>query len=119
MGESNRMRRVNEAIRQVVSEGLRELKDPRIGFVTVTGVKATTDLAQAIVYVSVLGRERDRERTLAALQAAHGVLQARVNRELRFRRTPRLLFRQDDTMERAARLTELLAEHDEGAQASP
>lgn len=108
MADRSRMRRVNEAIREVVSEAIGELKDPRIGFVTVTGVEATTDLAQAVVYVSVLGSERARERTLAALQAAHGVLQARVNRELSFRRTPRLLFEYDPAVERAARLSELL-----------
>ena len=64
---SDRMRRVNESIRQVLSERLPELKDPRIGFVTVTGVVTTPDLRHATVYVSVLGTERQRERTLHAL----------------------------------------------------
>ena len=76
------MRRVNEAIRAVVSEALPTLKDPRIGFVTVTGVETTSDLAQATVYVSVLGGEKQRRRRSTALEARPGVLQARVNREL-------------------------------------
>jgi ribosome-binding factor A len=108
------MRRVDEAIKEVVSEGVRELKDPRIGFVTVTGVRATNDLSQAVVYVSVLGSERDRRRTLDALASAHGVLQSRVNRELHFRRTPRLLFEYDPTVERGVRLGKLIDELTDG-----
>ena len=74
------MRRVNEALRAVLSEAIPDLKDPRVGFVTVTGVEATTDLKQATVYVSVLGSEKKRERTLEGLGAAHGVLQAQIGR---------------------------------------
>ncbi|MDQ2910822.1 MAG: 30S ribosome-binding factor RbfA, partial [Actinomycetota bacterium] len=85
---SDRMRRVNEAVREVVSEGLGELKDPRIGFVTVTGVETSPDLRPARVFVSVLGSETKRKRTLTGLTAAHGVLQARLARELRMKRTP-------------------------------
>ena len=73
-----RMRRVNESLRQVLSEALPTLKDPRIGFVTVTGVATTTDLAQATVYFSVLGTENEQQQTLAGLQSAHGVLQAQA-----------------------------------------
>ena len=61
------MRRVNEAMRQVLSEAVPTLKDPRIGFVTVTGVETTTDLERATVWVSVLGSEKDRRATLEAL----------------------------------------------------
>jgi ribosome-binding factor A len=86
------------------------LKDPRIGFVTVTGVQATTDLKHAKVFVSVLGTEDERERTLAGLAAAHGVLQARVARELKMRRTPVLAFEYDPTVERGVRLTKLIDE---------
>jgi ribosome-binding factor A len=107
---SSRRRRVNEAIRQVLSDALPTLKDPRIGFVTVTGVEATTDLTQAKVFVSVLGTEQERERTLAGLQAAHGVLQAHVARELHFRRTPVLAFEYDPTVERGVRMTKLIDE---------
>ena len=107
---SERMRRVNECLREVVSEVLGELKDPRIGFVTVTGVEASPDLRHARVYVSVLGPERKREQSLAGLQAAHGVFQARVARELRMKRTPQLAFEYDPTVERAARMTQLIDE---------
>ncbi len=105
-----RMRRVNESVRQVLSEAVLELKDPRIGFVTVTGVETTPDLRQARVFVSVLGAERKRETTLARLAAAHGVLQSRLNRELRLKRTPTLTFEYDPTVERGVRMTKLIDE---------
>jgi ribosome-binding factor A len=105
-----RMRRVNEALREVLSEGIAELKDPRIGFVTVTGVQTSPDLRQATVYVSVLGSERKRRATLAGLQSSHGVLQSRVNRELRLKRTPQLTFEYDPTVERGVRLSRLIDE---------
>jgi ribosome-binding factor A len=101
---------VNEAIRKVLSESLPTLKDPRIGFVTVTGVRTTTDLAQATVYVSVLGTPQEQGRTLEGLQSAHGVLQARVARELGTRRTPVLAFEYDPAIERGVRLTKLIDE---------
>ena len=104
------MRRVNEAIKQVLSENVGELKDPRIGFVTITGVKTTTDLRQATVFVSVLGSDRRREQTLTALTAAHGVLQALVNRELKLKRTPQLTFEYDPSVERGVRMTQLIDE---------
>ena len=104
------MRRVNEAVREVISEGVGELKDPRVGFVTVTGVETSPDLRQATVFVSVLGGERKREKTLVGLAAAHGVLQARVARELRLKRTPQLTFEYDPTVERGVRMTQLIDE---------
>ena len=85
---SDRMRRVNESLRQVLSEALLELKDPRIGFVTVTGVDTSPDLRQAVVFVSVLGGEKKRTRSMIGLDAAHGVLQSRIAREHRLKRTP-------------------------------
>jgi|SRR5919198_3015477 ribosome-binding factor A len=107
---SDRMRRVNEAVKEVLSEGVGELKDPRIGFVTVTGVETSSDLRDARVYVSVLGSEKQREKTLAGLAAAHGVLQARLNRELRLKRTPRLTFEYDPTVEHGVRMSRLIDE---------
>ena len=104
------MRRVNEAVREVVSEGVGELKDPRIGFVTVTGVETSPDLRHARVFVSVLGSEAKRKRTLAGLAAAHGVLQARVAREMRMKRTPQLAFEYDPSVERGVRMTQLIDE---------
>jgi ribosome-binding factor A len=102
------MRRVNEAVRGVVADGVRDLKDPRIGLVTVTGVRVTPDLREAIVFVSVLGNEKKRRATLAGLASAHGVLQARINRELTLRRTPTLAFEYDDAVERGVRMTKLI-----------
>jgi ribosome-binding factor A len=104
------MRRVNESLKEVLSEGIGELKDPRIGFVTVTGVAASPDLRQARVFVSVLGGERKREASLAGLTAAHGVLQARIARELRMKRTPQLAFEYDPSVERGVRMTQLIDE---------
>jgi ribosome-binding factor A len=107
---SDRMRRVNAAVREVLSEAVGELKDPRIGFVTVTGVRITTDLRQAVVYVSVLGSERKREQSIDGLQAAHGLLQAKIARELRLKRTPQLTFEYDPSVERGVRMTQLIDE---------
>lgn len=99
---------MNEAVRKVLSEALPTLKDPRIGFVTVTGVQTTTDLSQATVFVSVLGTPQEQERTLQGLQSAHGVLQTQVARELGTRRTPVLTFEYDPAIERGVRLTKLI-----------
>jgi ribosome-binding factor A len=107
---SDRMRRVNAAVREVLSESVGELKDPRIGFVTVTGVETSPDLRTARVFVSVLGSERKRENTLAGLEAAHGVLQGRIARELRMKRTPQLTFEYDDSVERGVRISQLIDE---------
>jgi ribosome-binding factor A len=107
---TDRMRRVNESIRQVLSEAVPELKDPRIGFVTVTGVVTATDLRQATVYVSVLGSEQQREATLRGLTAAHGVLQSTIAHELKLKRTPQLAFEYDPSVERGVRMTKLIDE---------
>jgi ribosome-binding factor A len=107
---SERLRRVNEAVKETLSEALPELKDPRIGFVTITGVRTSADLRHAKVFVSVLGSARAREHSLAGLTAAHGVLQARVARELRLKRTPQLAFEYDPTVERGVRITRMIDE---------
>jgi ribosome-binding factor A len=107
---SDRMRRVNESVRAVLAEAIGELKDPRIGFITVTGVDTSTDLRQATVFVSVLGSERKREKSLAGLEAAHGVLQGRIASELRMKRTPQLTFQYDPSVERGVRMSKLIDE---------
>jgi ribosome-binding factor A len=104
------MRRVNESIKEVLGTALPELKDPRIGFVTVTGVETSPDLRHARVFVSVLGSEQKRERSLKGLAAAHGMLQARLARELRMKRTPQLTFEYDPTVERGVRMSKLIDE---------
>jgi ribosome-binding factor A len=104
------MRRVNAAVQEVLAEAVGELRDPRIGFVTVTAVKTSADLRQAQVFVSVLGSQKKREQTLEGLEAAHGVLQGRIARELRMKRTPQLTFQYDDSVERGVRMSHLIDE---------
>ena len=106
---SDRMRRVNEAVREVLSDALtQDLKDPRVGFVTVTAVETSPDLRHATVYVSVLGDEDVRENTIDGLQSAHGYLQRKVAAQLRLKHTPQLQFTEDDTVRRADRIERLL-----------
>ena len=105
------MRRVDEAVRAVLSDAIAsDLQDPRVGFVTVTGVKTSPDLRHARVYVSVLGDERAREASLEGLRSAHGYLQGRVASELRLKHTPMLTFHYDESIDRGMRITELLEE---------
>jgi ribosome-binding factor A len=111
---SDRLRRVDEAVREVLSDAIAtQLKDPRVGFVTVTAVEVAPDLRQARVFVSVLGDASRRELSLAGLRSAHGFLQRRVAGELHLKHTPTLEFRYDDTAERAQRLEALLARADQ------
>jgi ribosome-binding factor A len=107
---TERMRRVNHLVREVLADAIPELKDPRIGLVTITSVETSADLRHARVFVSVLGGEKKRERSLQGLDAAHGVLQARLSRELRMKRTPQLAFEYDPTVERGVRMTQLIDE---------
>jgi ribosome-binding factor A len=107
---SERMRRVNASVRQVLADAVPELKDPRIGLVTVTGVDTASDLRHATVYVSVLGSDRKQRASLLGLEAAHGILQSRLARELRLKRTPQLTFEYDPTVERGVRMTRLIDE---------
>ena len=109
----DRMRRVDEAMREVLSGAITsELKDPRVGFVTVTAVETAADLRRARVFVSVLGSDAERRRSLDALQHAHGYLQRRVADELHLKHTPTLEFAYDDSAERSLRITELIEGQD-------
>jgi ribosome-binding factor A len=110
---AERMRRVNEAVREVVSARLAEgLRDPRIGFVTVTSVETSPDLRHARVYVSVLGDAEQRDATMDGLESAHGVLQLAVASELRMKHTPTLEFLFDESIGRGMRITELLGDNE-------
>jgi ribosome-binding factor A len=120
---SGRMRRVDEAVRQVIGDVVAgDLKDPRVGFVTVTDVRTSADLRHARVYVSVLGADGaastldEREASLAGLRSAHGYLQGRLAGELRLKRTPTLEFVYDETTDRAMRVDELIAQSPLGEQ---
>jgi ribosome-binding factor A len=104
-----RMRRVDEAVRAVLSDAVtKQLQDPRVGFVTVTGVKTSPDLRHARVYVSVLGDDATREASLDGLRSAQGFLQHLVASELRLKHTPTLSFEYDGSVDRGMRITELL-----------
>ncbi|MEA2291072.1 MAG: ribosome-binding factor [Solirubrobacteraceae bacterium] len=108
---ADRMRRVDEAMREVLSAAITSgIKDPRVGFVTVTAVETSSDLRHARVYVSVLGSGSVRRRSMQGLGSAHGFLQKRVARELRLKHTPTLEFVYDDTTDRGQRISELLDE---------
>jgi ribosome-binding factor A len=103
------MRRVDEAVREVLSDAIsQQVKDPRVGFVTVTAVETAPDLRRARVFVSVLGEQGVRKRTMQGLRSAHGVLQRAVASELRLKHTPTLEFLYDDTSERGMRIAELI-----------
>jgi ribosome-binding factor A len=109
---SARMRRVDEAMRAVLSDAIaKDLKDPRIGFVTVTGVKTSPDLRHARVYVSVLGDDAERAVSIDGLRSAHGFLQRRLADELTLKHTPSLTFEYDDSVDRGMRISRLLHEH--------
>jgi ribosome-binding factor A len=108
-----RMRRVDEAVRAVLSETIAtDLSDPRVGFVTVTSVKTSPDLRHARVYVSVLGDEDERAASMQALAAAHGFLQGRLAALLRLKHTPTLTFEYDESIDRGMRITQLLKEQE-------
>jgi ribosome-binding factor A len=116
MGEG-RMRRVDEAMRAVLSDAIAtDLQDPRVGFVTVTGVKTSPDLRHARVYVSVLGDEQARAQTLEGLRRARGFLQGRVASELTLKHTPALAFEYDESIDRGMRVSRLI---DEAATPGP
>jgi ribosome-binding factor A len=109
---SGRMRRVDEAVRAVLSDGIsKDLKDPRVGFVTVTGVKTSADLRHARVYVSVLGDESVRAASLEGLRSAHGMLQGLLASQLKLKHTPTLVFEYDESVDRGMRISELLDDH--------
>jgi ribosome-binding factor A len=111
----SRMRRVNEAVREVLSGHITEdLKDPRVGFVTVTGVETSPDLRHARVYVSVLGSDAEKAQALEGLRSSAGFLQAKVGEELRMKRTPTLEFRYDESIDRGMRISELLDREEPG-----
>lgn len=110
------MRRVDEAVREVLSEAIaKDLQDPRVGFVTVTGVNTSPDLRHARVYISVLGDEAVREASLQGLRSAHGYLQGVIASQLSLKRTPTLTFHYDESVDRGMRISELLEHLEPGA----
>lgn len=107
---TRRSARVDELLRELVAEIVREIRDPRVGFVTIMDVSTSPDLRHARVYVSVLGDDEERAGTLQALQNASGWVQGRVAEQIRLRYHPRIEFVLDHSLEQAARMDELIAE---------
>jgi ribosome-binding factor A len=102
------MRKVNELLREVIAEGLGGLKDPGLGFVTITGVDTAPDLRSAVVYYSSLGTEEEQEETAAALDRATPRLQAQMAGQIRIKYTPQLRFAVDPSIEEGLRIDRIL-----------
>jgi ribosome-binding factor A len=107
-----RVPRLNGVLREVISEAIGSLSDPRVELVTVTGVTTTVDLEHATVHVQVHGTDARRARALAGLEQARGVLQGRIGRELRLRRVPVLHFSYDPSLDKSMRVEELLGQYE-------
>ena len=108
--KSPRMRKVNELVREVVAEAVQDLKDPRIGFLTITGAETSPDLRHAVVYYSVLGTDEEKEGTAVALKSAKSRIQSALGRETRLRYTPVLEFKVDPSIDEGIRITRILAD---------
>ena len=107
--------RVAEEIKKELSQILQlEFKDPRIGFLTITGVEVTNDLTQAKVYLSVLGSEEQREVTLKALARGKGFLRSELGKKIRLRVVPELIFKFDNSIDYGSKIEALLADLNEG-----
>ncbi|WP_438432490.1 30S ribosome-binding factor RbfA [Gorillibacterium sp. sgz500922] len=107
--------RVAEEIKKELSQILQlEFKDPRIGFLTITGVEVTNDLTQAKVYLSVLGSEEQREATLKALARGKGFLRSELGKKIRLRVVPELIFKFDNSIDYGSKIEALLADLNEG-----
>ncbi|WP_128894199.1 30S ribosome-binding factor RbfA [Longirhabdus pacifica] len=110
-----RSNRVGEQLKKELSEILRsEIKDPRVGFVTVTGVDVTNDLSLAKVYLSVLGNEQEQQQTLEALQQAMGFIRREVGKRIRLRHTPEISFKIDASIDYGSRIEHLLKDLNRG-----
>ncbi|MCG8402387.1 MAG: 30S ribosome-binding factor RbfA [Firmicutes bacterium] len=108
---SHRPERLAEAIKKEISEMLRaELKDPRVGFATVTGVEVSGDLKYAKVYVSVLGSKEERDSSMAGLKKAQGFIRTELGRRIRVRYIPELTFKLDESLDHGTRVMKLLNE---------
>ncbi|WP_059170151.1 30S ribosome-binding factor RbfA [Bacillus sp. FJAT-27445] len=108
---SHRANRVGEQMKKELSEIIgRKIKDPRIGFVTVTDVQVTGDLQQATVYISVLGDEEQRENTLKGLATAKGFIRSEIGSRIRLRKTPEIVFEFDESIDYGNRIQSLLTQ---------
>jgi len=118
-GNPRRPEQIGETVRQVVADALvHEVRDPRVGFVTVTGVRVTNELSHATIQVSVMGEEADKVRAIEGLKSAAGFLRSKLTRALSTRTVPELHFELDRGLEKAARINQLLGEIREGQTAT-
>ncbi len=111
--KSSRMRKVDELVREVVAESVVDLKDPCIGFLTITGAKTSPNLRHAIVYYSVLGSDEEKRDTAEALKRATPRIQRVIGTETRLRYTPTLEFRVDLAIDEGLRISQIIAEINE------
>ena len=108
--KSPRMRKVNELVREVVADAVTDLKDPRIGFVTITGAETSPDLRHAVVYYSVMGTDEEKSDTALALARATPRIQSAIGTETRLRYTPKLTFEVDPSIDQGIRISQILTE---------
>ena len=118
MPQGPRIARVSEEFREILAEEIPKLKDPRIGFVTVTGVKVTADLRRAWVYYTAFGDDKERASTRAGLRSAIPRLRGTIGKQVRLKYLPELEFEEDATLEQAARIDRLIARIDGGDERS-
>lgn len=114
MATQQRVQRVREAIKQETSDIIRQMKDPRIGFVTVTDAEVSRDLRHVKIFVSVLGDEESKRHSLEALERATGYIRTEIGQRVRLRHTPEIVFCWDESLERGARISKILRDLKEG-----
>ncbi|NLJ86048.1 MAG: 30S ribosome-binding factor RbfA [Firmicutes bacterium] len=110
MATQQRVEKIREAIKQEASDIIRNMKDPRIGFVTVTDAEVSRDLRHVKIYVSVLGDEESKRSSLEGLERATGYIRTEIGQRVRLRYTPEIVFRWDGSLERGARIDQILQE---------
>ena len=116
--KSPRMRKVDELVREVVADAVQDLKDPRIGFLTITGATTSPDLRYAVVYYSVLGTDEEKADTARALKSARARIQRALGSETKLRYTPVLEFKVDPSIDAGIRISQILADlEDDGGDA--
>src|SRR5918996_1027060 len=119
MGTGARPERVAEEFREVLAEEIPQLKDPRVGFVTVTRVEVTPDLRKAVVYYTVMGQDKDHRRTRAGLNSAKSHLRSVLGQQVRMKFTPDLEFEEDVGLAQVERVTELLKQISSSEDSEP
>ena len=108
--KSPRMRKVNELVREVVADAVVDLKDPRIGFLTITGARTSPDLRHAVVYYSVMGTDDEKAETAEALARRTPRIQSVLGSETRLRYTPKLTFEVDPSIDEGIRISQILSD---------